>query len=501
MKSNKDSDPDPAGGDTSSQRKHLKISGSLKQSGFGLKVSHGFDDKVFELLYPGEVWKNFPEKNRKQLLDNLAFAFTAHLPLLKNEDLDLHYDTSQPVVTSWIYNLFLRFLPTYRHLYEGKTDLETFDVLKRILYSDLVFGGDCEEFSDDFSSTDECNVVIPFTFGKDSLLTYCLSKAIGLNPVLVCFYEPTEKYSRKHKLNLIENFERDFGEKIYFIDNGFADLRAGEDGWFGWEATLTTYALMSLPFAYSHACRYVIFSNEISCNDYFYDDRGFKIMFDYEQSDPATNDLSALLFAMTQGRVGCMNFLQGLYEIAIVAILKNNFPRHLKYLMSCWADHSGAENSRWCCECSKCARIFLFLAANGVDPQVEVDFPDNLFEEKYFSLFNVFQNSTHLLRKKGATYDSLGTNRDEQLLAFYLAYRNGFSGYVIDKFVSYGLKDEAEKRFADLLSKYYGFVDNRMIPKFYRDAVHDLLQDSLARILPNFNISYENQKENNCVFV
>lgn len=482
MKSNKDSDPDPAGGNTSSQRKHLKISGSLKQSGFGLRVCKEPICEDFDLFYPDEIWKNFPEENKKQLLDNLAFSFTAHLPLLRGEDLDLKYDTAQPMVSSWIYNLFLRFLPTYKHLYNEESNSSVLPVLRRMLTSDLSFAKSEDMGGVDFFETDERSVIVPFTFGKDSLLTYCVAKEIGLSPVAVCFYEPTEKYSKRHKLELIENFEKDFGEKIYFVDNGFANLRAGGDGWFGWEATLTTYALMSLPFAYSTGARYIIFSNEISCNDYFYDDRALKVMFDYEQSDLATGDLSSLMRALTAGEVGCTNFLQGLYEIAIIGILKNNFEKYLKYLMSCWADNTGAAQCRWCQECSKCGRIFLFLAANGIDPQEQAGFSDNLFEEKYISLFNIFANSSGGL-SKSVTYDSIGTNRDEQLLAFYLAFKRGFKGYAIDKFAKSKLLEEAQERSLELIEKYYGFKEGEMIPKFCRDDVNNLFKNSLSQSL------------------
>lgn len=495
MKSNKDSDPDPAGGNSSSQRKHLKISGSLKQSGFGLKVGQDFDDKDFELLYPGEIWRNFPEENRKQLLDNLAFAFTVHLPLLKDEDLDLKYDTAQPIVGSFIYNLFLKQLPVYRHLYKGEVDVEVKPVLRRLLDSNITFGPFNTEGFPDFAETKEERIVIPFTFGKDSLLTYCIAKEIGLNPLLVCFYEPTEQYSKDPKLKLIEQFEKEFGEKVHFVDNGFANMRDEGEGWFGWEGTLTTYALMALPFAYHSGARYIVFSNEISCNDYFYDHEKFRVIVDYEQSDLATNDLSCLIGAMSKGKVGCMNFLQGINELAIVAILKNKYEKYLKYLMSCWADHETASECRWCQNCSKCARLFLYLVANGIDPAF-VGFSDDLFKEKYLPFFKILGGGDRALG-----YDLLGTNRDENLLAFYLAYMRGANGDAIERFLSLGLKEEAEERLSELVDKYYGFVDNHMIPKFYRDAVHDLLKDSLFRILPTVKTSYEKREKNDSVFV
>lgn len=451
------------------------------QIAFEKKISSKIN-KSHETRFPKEIWSNYPSSEKEKLKRNILFNFTAHIPLLIEREVHFKANIQQPEIYSWIYHSLMRFLPAYSYLYNDKNSKAIIPVLKTILNSNWTFEEPKDEKSE-FSQTDENKVVIPLTFGKDSLLSYYLAKSLNLKTTLVYFNEPTEKYAKQHKLLLIKQFLRENQEKYHFIDNDIASLRAPDNGWFGWESTLTSYALLSLPFAHTSKAKYIIFSNEISCNDSFRSKDNIDVMFDYEQSHHATAELSTITKNLTNGNVNCTNLLEGLYEIAITGILKQQYPQSLKYLMSCWAENSKAKECRWCEHCSKCARIYIFLTANGIEPK-DVGFKNSMLTEKKENLFSIFETKS---QTKSITYDSLGINREEQLLAFYLTALRENQSPLIKKFKKSALFPEIKKRAKSLLKKYYSLHPENMSPKKLRPHLNKILSSALKKSLTELN--------------
>lgn len=452
----------------------LKIQGRTTKSGMKLTIESKSLSCELDFNYPDWIWKNYPEKNKQKLLDNVIYVFTAHLPLRMKNNISLQYDTSFPDVYSLAQHSFIRHLPLYHYSSKKKHQHTVFPLLKKLLNTDVSFSGS-KNISTDFSNTLSKRVIIPFTFGKDSLLTYTLTKELGLEPTLVYINEPLAPYENLHKLKLIKEFENKTGQEIYYLENPFAQLRDNGMGWFGWEMALTSYAILLLPFAYYKKARYIVFANEHSCNDFFYDKEGLKVMPDYEQSQEATQELSLLTQALSRGKVFTTTFLQGLYEVAIIGLLKNNYRDLIKYLMSCWGEEEPAKEKRWCAACSKCARIYLFLVANGFNPK-EAGFQDNMLLSQFEHLFNVFNS-----RMTGSGYDTFITNRDEQLFAFYLAYLRGKKDPLVQKFAKAKEKKEAEKRFPELFEKYFSLHPESITPLQWKSQIDLIFTSTLQK--------------------
>ena len=453
----------------------IKVEGKTHHQGITVEISSKLLSTKLSINYPNTVWQKYPQENKVKLLDNITYIFTAHLPFLLKGNIRLEYNTGYPHVYSWASQCFLRYLPAYWYLYRGRRGTKVFPLLKTMLNSRAYFS-ETKDIPPRFPETIDEKIIIPFTFGKDSFLTYNLSKEIGLSPTLVYFNEPTEAYARQHKLQLIEKFSRETKEKVYYLENPLGSLREYGEGWFGWELALTSWALLSLPFAYHQKAGYLVYSNETSCNDFFYDSENLKVIPDYEQSGQATEEISILTQALSEGEVYTTTFLQGLNEIANVAILKNRYPYVFKYLMSCWAETQAAQDKRWCATCSKCARIYLYLSANGINPIKKAGFKDNLFQLKYQPLYNVFGQAT------GTGFDAFGTNRDEQLLAFYLTFLRGNKDPLVQKFASSPLKKEAEARLAELINQYFSLHDEHLTPPQWKKKIDRIYQESLKKV-------------------
>lgn len=456
----------------------VKIFGEAIDNGIRVQIDSKELKTELSLDYPNDLWQQYPKENKVKLIDNITYIFTVHLRFLLKGNIRLEYSTGYPQIHSWANHCFMRHLPAYWYLSKSQRGTGVFPMLKTLLNSNIEFS-ETKDVPPRFPSSIDENVVIPFTFGKDSFLTYFIAKEIGLRPVLVFVEDPMDEgYEGKHKRVLFERFSKEIKEKIYFIQNPIGNLREKGEGYFGWELALSSWALLALPITYKYKSGYIIYSNEKSCNNFFYDDEGLKVIPDYEQSGQATEELSLVTQALSEGEVYTTTFLQGLEEIGIIGILKDRYrEKTFKYLMSCWSETEAGENKIWCSQCSKCARLYIYLMANGIDPIKEVGFEDDMLTEDKLKFYNVFGQ-----RATGTGWDAFELNIDEQALAFYLAFKRGYRGELINKFVTLPIFKEVEQKFEQLVEEYYGFHNEHLTPPQWKKRIDRIFNQSLNKI-------------------
>jgi len=454
----------------------VKVVGKATKKGVLINITSSQLTTSFELHYPNSMWEKYPKQNKVKLVDNITYVFTAHLPFLLKGNIRMEYNTGYPQAYSWANQCFMRFLPAYWYLYRGRRGTSVFPLLKTMLNSRALFT-ESKDVPPIFPETLQKNVIIPFTFGKESFLSYCIARELKLEPTLVYFNEPTEVYARQHKLDLIEQFSHEENVSIYFMDNPLGNLREYGEGWFGWELALTSWSLLSLPFAYKHKAAYLIFGNEKSNNDFFYDEEKLKVIPDYEQSAQATEELSLLTQSLSEGEFYTTSFVQGVNELTIVAILKQRyFDATFRYLMSCWAETEAARDKRWCARCSKCARLYVYMTANGIDPIKDAGYQDNMLTEDKAPLFNVFGSHA-----TGTGWDAFGLNTNEQALAFYLTYLRGNRDPLVKRFMASPLFETTKQRLPELLTEFYQAHPEQSIPPQWRKAIDRIYKNSLHK--------------------
>lgn len=458
----------------------IKVNSTFDDKKINLKIFK--ENKLFKNLkfkYPNSIWKKYNKFNKRRLVDNLSYIFTSHLPFLYNQPMKIIYNTALPETFSYAQYFFLRYLPAYAYLNKNIIEKDYLKILFNTNY-EFNFLNDKATY---FPKTKNNRVIILFTFGKDSFLTYHLAKELGLDPILIWFNDPIDEgYEAIHKLKLFDSFLKKHKEKAYIIDNDFSVLREKGDGWFGWEMAITSWVLFSLPFSYYFKAKYILVSNEKSNNDYLFDKNGYKVIPDWEQSLIATKELSLLIQSLSENEVFVFTFLQGLNDLAIIGILKERYyDETFKHLMSCWSEqHTGGENSRlkrWCGHCTKCARIYVYLLANGINPHKEAGFEDNMLENSKEKFYNVFGQ-----KAKGTGWDSYGLNVYEQALAFYLSYLRGYDYPLIRKFRETLLFDYVEKNFNRLVEEYYGNFEDYLIPKIWKKKVRKIFKTTLDKV-------------------
>lgn len=438
-----------------------KISAQVKD--FGIQVV--INNKIFRLRYPPSIWNRFPKTHRKILTQNIAFTMTYHLPYLFTSLKKMQYNLPVPLSEAFFFKGFSLALPSTAVMQETGDFRMTSNLLRRLYEVEYIYSNKKTDIPPYNRTSFEDCAVMPFTFGKDSLLTFALARDMGITIHPIFIAEPYSPYEEATKKLLSESFKKEFKIQISFLRNSLGILREPDEGWIGWEMQLTQYSLMLLPYVYARRAGYILFANEQSCDDTVIDGDGFRYNPVFEQSHSWLLQNSLMTSIIGGNSLSIGSLLEPIHEIAIERILHKRYPAIAKYQSSCDLTHKPATQGRWCESCSKCARMYIFLLGLGVDPK-KVGFRRNLLRDKYHNLYTIFDGK----KIKEFGYDQSQAGRQEQMLAFLMAYRNNYKGPVMSSFARRYLKTvrKNEKR---LRQKYFGIHSTKTIPKVIKSRV------------------------------
>src|SRR3989338_8770973 len=456
----------------------IKVNGVVKVSGqdkdFCIQVI--LNNKFFRLRYPPSIWNRFPKTHRKILTQNIAYGMTFHLPYLYRSLKKMLYNLAVPLSEAFFFKAFSLALPSTAMMQEDDDNRMTSNLLRRLYDVDYVYSSKKTDIPPyNRISYSDC-AVMPFTFGKDSLLTFALARDLDLTIHPVFIAEPYSPYEEATKKLLSESFKKEFRTQILFLRNSLGVLREPDDGWFGWELQLTQYSLMLLPYVYAKKAGYILFSNEQSCDDTIVDEDGFRYNPVFEQSHSWLLQNSLMTSIIGGNSLSIGSLLEPIHEIAIERILHKRYPSIAKYQSSCDLPSKPEHIGRWCETCSKCARIYIFMLANGINPKT-VGFKRNLLRDKYHPLYTVFNTG----KMKDFSYDQSRAGRDEQILAFLMAYRENHKGPVMTSFARRFLK-YARKNEKRLRQKYFGIHSTKTIPKELKSRVLNIFRHELKNL-------------------
>lgn len=449
--------------------KQLVVDARVKNYGLDIILNN----EKFPLVYPKQIWSAYPADKKELLKDNIAYSATIFLPQIFGLG-SIAYKTPRPVAESFLFENGIKEMPCCA-LVDAKS---TVDYIKNFFNTKYYFAENKISVprSIDFRLSKKMRVraVIPFSFGKESALSFCLARELGIEPVLVNFIEPSNSYEYHHKKKLIKEFESEFNIKIHTVQNTPGAFRYGYH-WnmkteLGWGLQTTEYALMSLPFLHRFGARYLILGNEQSCNDEFFDKENVLVCkAGYDQFSDWTPQQGILSSLLLGRKIEVVSFLEPLYEIAINKILHNRYPFFSKYLMSCMADNKAAKNKRWCASCVKCGYIYALCCAFNFNLK-EIGFTANLFDRRHAKIYDHFFHYDW----QNPAYGS----QEELGLAFYFACKNGHRGASIDRFKK-ELLPKFEKNKDKLINKYLGLNKYANIPKIFEKKLLSIYHQEL----------------------
>ena len=166
-----------------------------------------------------------------------------------------------------------------------------------------------------------------------------------------------------------------------------------------------------------------------------------------------------------------MSVIEPLNDIAVVYMLFKRYPDVAKYHMSCFVEIEAGRDHRWCMDCSVCCKMYLLIKASGFDPD-SVGLSRNMLSDEmrsYFSLFGGVDVNTYALTGRG---------RDEQLFAFYLAWKNGDQSPLVKEFENRFL-DEAQAREDELYKTFFGVHESITLPRDVKNQVTSIYKEAL----------------------
>lgn len=428
---------------------------------------------IYKIKYPYYVWEKFPNSLHQVFADGLTYISTWHLSLTKKIPIIYHFP--HPLIEPIFFKMLTYTIPM--NIFEN-INLKTSQLLKD--FYNCSFQTEFRSLNFFYSGKKvkkrlKNNALLLFSFGKDSLLTYALLKELNVRVIPIFMKEPHSVFENRHKKKLANKFYSQFNTEIEFFPLTIGKLRETTGLYWGWDIILSQYTFILVPYFFYHQAKYLFLGNEQSCNFYLKDKEDYFVNPVFEQSIPAMQLLQSIpkiFFISTH--IGSL--IEPIHEIFITYILHKRYPQYGKFQMSCFSEEEEAKNKRWCEVCEKCARIYIFLKALGISTE-RVGFYNNAMltnkKSKYYVLFNSGSESA---------YGGSGLGKDEQLLAFYLAYKRGVKGELIERFKREYL-NEAEKKKDKLIKEYFGIHSSISLPSSLRKRVLKIFEQERLRFL------------------
>jgi hypothetical protein len=431
--------------------KTLKIDAKVSPKGIDIY----FNGKKFPIIYPPTIWQKYDSKKKAILKDNIALSSTFWLPLLYNLK-KIGYQTSRPLSETFLYKNGIYDMPSC-----GSTDNKSIEKYIRNFFNTQYIFKDNSIKNNDLISFRPVKkktktAIIPFSFGKESLLSLCLCLEIGIKPVLVHFVEPCNEREFYYIKQTIKRFQKETGLIVHIVRNNPGVFRYGKYNQIttdlGWGLQTTEYVMLSLPFAAYYNADYIILGNERSCDETAYEQGFLTYECGYDQTTDWIKQQGLLGSLLLGKKIDVISLVEPIDEPLIIKILLNRYPKYSKYLTSCNFGSSLKKNVRWCQTCPKCGSIYALACAFKTDPK-SAGFTEGMFDKKHLDSYKYFFNN------EGSQYFT----QEELELAFYLAYRNGSTGYSIDKFKKEMLP-RVRKNFKRYCSEYLGVHTQKNIP-------------------------------------
>ncbi len=446
---------------------------AIKPNNNGLVIN--FKDQDFHLKYPEKIWENFPNSIKKVYMDNYIFLKSIHLPLILDID-KIRLNTSLPLLKSFFLTMQFMDIPSSSHMDKILPN----EYFKRFFNSTFKFKDNNVKYPGLNFSLKDNSSIISFTFGKDSLLTLALLNELNFENNPVWIQEEGAPIENKFKNKLIKKFKEEFDikiEKIYnetMLLHSYHYLGISTERNYSLSHLLTEYAFLMIPYLYNYRSKYIFFGNEQSCNASFISDSGYKCYPVYDQSIEWMTEINKMLNILLKNKFHVSSIVEPLHDLAIVKILYNRYPQFARYQYSCFPDETAANNfKRWCCYCAKCARLYIIFKALNINTK-KVGFKNGMLSKNhkpYYSLFGVNVDDN--------AYDVSGVGRDEQLLAFYLAYKNKVKGELIDEFKKRFLS-EAKEREDELIKMFFSIHRSLTLPKKLKRDVLPIFKEELS---------------------
>ncbi|MCD4674689.1 MAG: hypothetical protein K8S18_01675 [Desulfobacula sp.] len=398
------------------------------QKGFSLSLTGpAWQADPCEFRFPEHIWNVFPAK--QALINELAYICTLPTPLILKYPV-VEYDTSKPRFIDFYHHCFDQAIPNLvEEIPSERADslYHRFHSIQRKFHGDKIEGG--------FPARHGWNkktIVLPLSYGKDSLLSLATLRELGYKVIPVYIDERVLPRGNFIKEKLKRKLKNQFDLYCHIVENELhllCDYQVLEQ-------PLTqlhrlhiyfVYLLAMIPFCYYYRAPVIIFNNEFHHNFLQLHKDEYLCPHRYMQSTDALKGYADLVQKFSGGQLTVANFIGVLDDFAIHRILHGRFPEFGSYQVSCHMEMN--QYKRWCHNCYRCARAFIFFLAMGIDP-FEMGFEVSMMPEDKKKLFVLFGSKIDI-EDEYKRYVAA-----EEELAFLMALKRGASGPLMDLYRS-----------------------------------------------------------------
>jgi hypothetical protein len=436
--------------------------------GFSLMIDGDiWKSEPFELQFPEEVWEAFPAK--EALLNELAYVLTIAPPLILKHP-TVWYTTPEPCFFDFYNKCFESAIP---NMVNSILSEDSQEILKRFRSTGRHFSESPRSLSfPELNSWESRRVVLPFSFGKDSLTSLATLDRLGYEVITVQVDDRVLPRVMSIRNELAKEMADTLEQTCHSVRNeiqllsDYQVLKRPETRLHQVHIYFV-YLFTMIPFCTYYRAPTIVVNNEY-CNSLNRVQReGFLVPHRVMQSRTITQGMTRLVDRFSNGQITVVNLIGGLGNFALHRILHEKFPAFGAHRVSC---HMEVNNySRWCHDCDRCAQTFIYFLALGRDP-FQLGFEASMLEEEKKSHYSLFKESIH---RKDAYHRFI---RQEEELAFLMAHRRGVEGPLMDRFRREFLPG-AEKREAILKRRVFRVQRNPSKGLIRKDA------DSLYRKL------------------
>ncbi len=437
----------------------------IKKTNCGLAVH--FHDKTYDLIFPKNKWDLLPTELKDFFAQEFGFISTATMPLI-SEINNIRYNTPSPLFENELKEIILHQIPGIADDYEFDTQ-QTIDRFKNIHYS----------FTETSTINPQTNVddgaIVLLSCGKDSLLTLEFARELDIDITPIHINDTTTPYENSISLETVKKIEKSSDISIEIITNNIEKLNDFET-WnkppscLGYSHMMTGFCFLALPFLHNNASM-VLLGNQQNMNFSFRTNQGYIGYPSFDQTTKARHQQEKKLKLLNK-RLRVLSLVEPLTDIAEVKILFSRYPELAKYQFSCNC-LDGSNGKRWCHSCNKCARLSIFMLAHGFD--VKSVGMDSMLSKRFIDYYTLFGLNPEIDR-----YEKSTEARDQQLLAFYMAYKNGVKGQLIELFKTRFLAD-AVAREDELREKSFKIYKTDL-PGNLRTKLHGIIKEELNEL-------------------
>ena len=425
------------------------------------------------------MWKEFPQDLRLPYAEFISFMSTVHLAFPKNNF--IYYQFPPPQLESFFHQGLIMSMTENWTDKENK-NLKSSQFIKAAYNSFFKTG-----FKVDNRISNKINpaydfkkrrVMIPFSFGKDSLLTYAICRELNLDVIPIFIIEPRNVYENKFKLKMIRDFEKEFHQPIEIYQVPLTDLKHWDAYSWGWDLLLTQYMMYLIPFQHYYKPEYFFWSNELNCSQTIVDPEGFFVDRTFDQHWRWLQTMNTAI-----GLFGCNTQVGSLVEViseyADNIILHSRYPQIAKYQLTCQAENS---RKRWCGDCYDCANTYMYLVSVGMDPK-NIWLMDNMFSKQKYHKLKLFDSPK---TKNYFWRDHFPFLRDEKLLALYFASKRGIKDHAVRLFDQEYLS-ETKKKLVKLKQMYLTVHEFHTVPDDLIKTVSRIFNEELRNVFHKLN--------------